>query len=47
MRRRTGAGIRVYTKDMRPNFLSPDDELVEVKSPSYFSFKDLVILQIL
>ncbi|KAJ4777387.1 RNA-binding KH domain-containing protein [Rhynchospora pubera] len=30
MRRRTGAGIRVYTKEMRPNFLSPDDELVEI-----------------
>ncbi|KAJ3682246.1 hypothetical protein LUZ60_014819 [Juncus effusus] len=30
MRRRTGAGIRVYTKDIRPNFISSDDELVEI-----------------
>ena len=38
MRRRTGAGIRVYTKEMRLNFLSPEDELVEVKNLFYCYF---------
>ncbi|XP_078162152.1 RNA-binding KH domain-containing protein RCF3-like [Carex rostrata] len=42
MRRRTGAGIRVYTKEMRPNFLSPEDELVEINGNPHAAREALI-----